>query len=79
MRSSPSLLCFFSHPQRELKAQEGLLRDRKLQSSLVAQWVKDPALSLLWLWLLLWQGFNPWPGNSDRGAAKKNPKQKITF
>jgi len=23
----------------------------------VAQWVKDPALSLLWLGLLLWLGF----------------------
>ena len=32
-------------------------------SSLVAQWVKDPALSLLWLGSLLWCGLNPWPGN----------------
>ena len=23
--------------------------------------VKDPVLSLLWLWLLLWFGFDPWP------------------
>ena len=30
---------------------------------MAAQWVKDPALSLLWLWLLLWQGFDPWPQN----------------
>ena len=28
-------------------------------SSLVAQLVKDPALSLLWFWLLLWCGFDP--------------------
>ena len=32
-------------------------------SSLVAQQVKDLALSLLWYWLLLWYGFDPWPGN----------------
>ena len=32
-------------------------------SSLVAQRVKDLALSLMWLWLLLWCGFDPWPGN----------------
>ena len=29
----------------------------------MVQWVKDPALSLLWLWLQLWRGFNSWPGN----------------
>ena len=28
-------------------------------SSLVAQWVKDSAWSLLWLWLLLWHRFGP--------------------
>ena len=27
--------------------------------SLMAQWAKDPALSLLWLWLLLWCAFDP--------------------
>ena len=27
-------------------------------SSLVAQWVKDPELSLLWLWSLLGRGFD---------------------
>ena len=31
-----------------------------LGRSLVAQWVKDPVLSLLRLWLLLWHGFYPW-------------------
>ena len=25
--------------------------------------VKDLVLSLLWLWLLLWCMFDPWPGN----------------
>ena len=33
------------------------------RSSLVAQWIKDLSFLLLWLWLLLWCGFNPWPGN----------------
>ena len=32
-------------------------------SFLVAQWVKDLALSLLWLGSLLWWGFSTWPGN----------------
>ena len=29
----------------------------------MAQLVKDLALSLLWLGLLLWLGFDPWPRN----------------
>ena len=33
------------------------------RSFLVAQRVKDLALSLLWLRLLLWHGFSSWPGN----------------
>ena len=32
-------------------------------SSLVAQQVRNPALSLLQLGLLLWCGFDPWPRN----------------
>ena len=35
---------------------------KQLGSSMVPQQVKDPALSLLWLWLLLWCGFDPWSG-----------------
>ena len=31
----------------------------------MAQLIKDPALSLLWLRLLLWRGFGLWPGNSQ--------------
>ena len=27
----------------------------------MAQWVKDPALSLLWLWFQLWHRFDSWP------------------
>ena len=30
---------------------------------MVAQEVQDPAMSLLWFWLLLWAEFDPWPGN----------------
>ena len=29
----------------------------------MAQWIKDPALSLQWLGLLLSLGFDPWPRN----------------
>ena len=29
----------------------------------MAQWVKDLALSLLQLGLLVWYRFDPWPGN----------------
>ena len=32
-------------------------------SSLVAQWVKGPALSLLWCGSLQWNRFDPWPWN----------------
>ena len=33
------------------------------RSSLVAQWVRDLGVSLMWLWLLLWCRLDPWPGN----------------
>ena len=47
-------------------------------SSLVAQRVKDLALSLQWLWLQLWLRFDPWSGNLMQavGAAKKKKKKK---
>ena len=40
----------------------------------MAQWVKDPALSLQQLGLLLWHGFSLWPEELPHaaGAAKKN-------
>ena len=43
----------------------------------MAQGVKDPVFSLLWLGLLLWRGFHPWLGTSTyqghgRGKKKKN-------
>ena len=45
---------------------------------LVAQQVKDPVLSLLWLSLLLWVGFNPWPQNfcMPRTPPKTNKQKK---
>ena len=44
----------------------------KFRSCLVAQWVKDPALSLLWCRL------DPWPGNSacHRHGQKEKKKKK---
>ena len=48
------------------------------RSSLVALWVKDPALSLLWLRLLLRCRFDSWPGNIRmlRAQTKKKKKKK---
>ena len=46
-------------------------------SSLVAQWVKDLALSLEWLlkWLL-WHGFDPWPRNFYMLKERKKERKK---
>ena len=38
-------------------------QNKGFYSSLVMQWVKDLALSLLWLGSLLWRRFDTWPGN----------------
>ena len=48
------------------------------RSSLVAQWVKDLALSLLWLESLLWRRFWSWPRNFHmlRAQPKKKKKKK---
>ena len=49
-------------------------KEKMLGSPLVAQWVKDLALSLLWY------GFDPWPGNFLMLWAwpKKKKKKKET-
>ena len=36
----------------------------------MAQQTEDSALSLLWLWLRLWCGFDPWSGNFHRRGQK---------
>ena len=43
----------------------------------MAQWVKDLVLSLLWLWLQLWCGLDPWPWNFliAMGLAKKKERE----
>ena len=45
-------------------------------NSLVAQRVKDLALSLLGLGSLLWCRFNPWPGNSRMLWVRPKKKKK---
>ena len=49
-------------------------------SSLVAQWVKDPALSLPWLWSQLRLGFDPWPRKFCMlwWGAKKKKEKRVT-
>ena len=44
----------------------------------MAQWVKDLALSLLWLGLLLLPDFNSWPRNFCMGQAGMAKKQNET-
>ena len=54
------------------------IRERKHGCSLVVQWIKDPVLSLLQLWLLLWCGCNPQPGNFHKKKRKQTGKRNIT-
>ena len=56
--------------QREgLRCVDPRSRAKRARSSLVAQWVKDLPLSLLWLWLLLGLGFDPWELLQATGMA----------
>ena len=72
------IFCVLLWPQIKLRHLKRVVIDIKiLESSLVAQWIKDLAFSLLWLRWLQWCGFDPWPGNfhSQRwGGAKKSIK-----
>ena len=44
----------------------------------MAQWVKDPALSLQWLGSPPWRGFDPWPGNCHMLQAwPKKRKEEV--
>ena len=47
-----------------------------LGSSLVAQWIKDLALSPPWLRSLFWHAFNPWPRNLHMLLGGKKKKKK---
>ena len=42
----------------------------------MGQQVKDLALSLLWLCLQLWRGFDPWPGHVHMTQARPKKKKK---
>ena len=48
-------------------------------SSLLALGIKDRALSLLWLGLLLWRGFVPWPGSFCMPWVQPKKKRKLSF
>ena len=42
----------------------------------VAQWIKDPVLSLLWLGSPLWHGFSPWPLNFHMPWVQPKKKKR---
>ena len=44
-------------------------KELRPQSSPLAQQVKDPTLSLLWLGSLLWHSFNSWPESFHMSKA----------
>ena len=52
-------------------AMAGKSQAEEVRGSLVAWWVKDPVLSLLW-----W-GFDPWPGNFCMLQPWPKKKKKI--
>ena len=57
----------------------GYFLKKHIESSLVAQQVKDLVLSVLWLRLLLWQGFYPRLRKfhiPTKGAARKKEREK---
>ena len=45
----------------------------------MAQWVKDPALLLQELGLLLWYGFDAWPGNLRMPSVHQKNKEKRNY
>ena len=40
-------------------------------------WVKDPVVSLQWLELLLWRGFDPWPRNFHMLGVRPKKKSPV--
>ena len=64
--------CIVYHQERRKCCQ---LKLQDAGSPPVAQWVKDPALSLQQLKSLLWYRFSPWPGNFL--MRQEQPKKQI--
>ena len=52
-----------TNKQSKIKGVDIFISSRLLLEISCGPVVKDSALSLQWLGLLLWQGFKPWPGN----------------
>lgn len=42
----------------------------------MAQWAKNPALTLLWFWVQLWHGFHPLHATVQGEKKKQNPNRK---
>ena len=42
----------------------------------MAQWAEDLALSLLWLWLQLWRGLDPWLWNFRVLCSQRRERRK---
>ena len=55
-------------------SKEDTFKMRMSWSSLVAQWVKDQVLSLLWLGSLMWLEYDPWPENFHMPQVQVQPK-----
>lgn len=51
------------------------LGKKQFRGSVVAQEVKNPALSWLWLGSLMWHRFGPWPWNFHMPFGKKKKKE----
>ena len=66
---------------REWPKKMGKNKQKKIgsRSSLVAQHVKDLVVLLLWLRLLLWRGFDPWPENFHMTWVQEKEKKKQTL
>jgi len=61
------------------------LKTKEDVEEFMRQWVKDPALSLLWFWsllwllLLLWQEFDPWLRNFYMLQVRPKTKMEISL
>ena len=55
-----------------------VVKTTQVQSSPMAQWVKDLAVSSHKFGSLLWGGFDPWPGNSICLGCGEKKKENST-